>query len=89
MGCVGREEEHAAFVDGDVAVDGFGGGGFDDFEEHRAFVLVEEFGGGVDMVVCAGVGAADDLWGGRISEGMGGGRRGELGERTITVTSSL
>lgn len=35
-------------------------GGLDCFEEHAAFVLVEEFGGGVEVVVCAGVGPADD-----------------------------
>ncbi len=33
----------------------------DDFEEHCAAVLVEPFGGCVDVVVCSGVGAADNL----------------------------
>ena len=32
----------------------------DCFEEHAAFVLVEELGCLVDVVVCAGVGATDD-----------------------------
>lgn len=32
----------------------------DCFEEHSAFVLVEEFGRGVDVVVCSSVGAAYD-----------------------------
>ena len=58
-----REEKHAAFVNRNVAVGRFQGGrfgGLDDFKEHGAFVLVEPFGGGIDVVVCAGVGAADD-----------------------------
>lgn len=32
----------------------------DDLEQHGPFVLVEPFGGLVDVVVCALVGAADD-----------------------------
>lgn len=32
----------------------------DGFEEHGAAVLVEEFGRGVEVVVCSRVGAADD-----------------------------
>ena len=59
---IGREEKHLAFPDRDVAVLGL----VDHFEEHGAAVLVEPFGGRVDVVVCAGVGAADDLWGGRV-----------------------
>lgn len=35
-------------------------GGVDDLEEHAATVLVEPFGRGIYVVVCAGVGAADD-----------------------------
>lgn len=54
---VGGKEEHFAFADWDVAV----GAGVDDSEEHAAAVLVEPFGGLVDVVVCSGVGAADDL----------------------------
>lgn len=38
----------------------------DDFEEHGAFVLVEPFGGFVDVVVCALVGAADNHDGYRV-----------------------
>lgn len=32
----------------------------DGFEEHSAFVLVEEFGRGVDVVVCSSIRAAYD-----------------------------
>jgi hypothetical protein len=58
---VRRQQEHVALVDEDVAVL-FPGRvrRVDDFQEHAAFVLVEPFGGFVDVVVCAGVGAADD-----------------------------
>lgn len=35
-------------------------GRVDCFEEHGAFVLVEEFWGRVDVVVCSGVGAAEN-----------------------------
>ncbi|KFZ04573.1 hypothetical protein V502_10048, partial [Pseudogymnoascus sp. VKM F-4520 (FW-2644)] len=56
---VGREEEHRAFGDGQ----GAGDDAIDDFEEEGATVLVEPFGGAVDVVVCAGIGAADDLVG--------------------------
>ena len=64
---VGWQEEHFAFTDGDVPV----GAGVDDFEEHAAAVLVEPFAGLVDVVVCSGVGAADDLVGGeRWSRGV-------------------
>jgi hypothetical protein len=55
---VGRQEIHLAFVDVDVAEPDLR---VDDFEEHAAFVLVEPFGGCVDVVVSAGVGAADNL----------------------------
>ena len=56
MGRVGREEEHVALVDADVAKLAI----IDDLEEHAALVLVEPFGGLVDVVICAGVGTADD-----------------------------
>lgn len=55
---VRREEKQVALANDNVLgrvcerVDGF--------EEHGATVLVEEFGGLVDVEVCAGVGAADD-----------------------------
>jgi hypothetical protein len=55
---IARQEEQFALVDVDVAE--LVGRGLDGFEEHAAFVLVEEFGSAVDVVVCAGVGAADD-----------------------------
>lgn len=51
------QEEHVALVDVDVAE---GAVGVDDLEEHAALVLVEPFRGLVDVVVCAGVGTADD-----------------------------
>ena len=81
---VGGQEEHFALADGHVAEDGavVGAGGvlLDDFEEHAAAVLVEPFGSRVDVVVCAGVGAADDLlkkeWWGLVE---GGGKLGVLG----------
>lgn len=39
------------------------------FEEHGASVLIEEFRGGVDVVVCSCVGSADDHDG--VSGGSG------------------
>lgn len=57
------EEEHRAFGDGEGSRDD----AVDDFEEEGAAVLVEPFGGAVDVVVCAGVWAADDLVGREVS----------------------
>jgi len=57
--CVWREQEHLAFGDDDVAEGAF----VDDFEEHGATVLVEPFGGFVDVVVGSGVGTAYYLLG--------------------------
>lgn len=54
---VGGKEEHLAFADWNVAV----GARVNNFEEHAAAILVEPFGGLVDVVVCSGVWAADDL----------------------------
>jgi hypothetical protein len=54
---VGGQEEHVALADENV----FEGAVVDDLEDHGAAVLVKVFGGCVDVVVCAGVGAADDL----------------------------
>lgn len=60
---IGGQKEHFALADGNVAEGGVGAGGVvADFEQHAATVLVEPFRGRVNMVVCAGVGAADDLW---------------------------
>lgn len=56
---VGWQKEHFALADGNVAEDGLGA--VDDFEQHAATVLVEPFWGRVDVVVCAGVWAPDDL----------------------------
>jgi hypothetical protein len=52
------QQEELAFVDVDVFE--LVCGRLDGFEQHAAFVLVEEFGGRVEVVVCAGIGAADD-----------------------------
>jgi len=54
---VGRQKEHAALRDQDVAEDAV----VDDLEQHRALVLVEPLGRRVDVVVGARVWAADDL----------------------------
>ena len=62
MGGIGRKEKHLAFANWNIT-EGWGGFGVIDFQKHRTAVLVEPFGGGVDMVVCAGVGAANDLEG--------------------------
>ena len=72
---VGRQEEHFPFADGQVAEDGGAVGGVfvNDFEEHAAAVLVEPFRGWVDVVVCAGVRGAEDLFEGALRVS----RRGE------------
>lgn len=64
-------------MDGDVLWCGRGGGRVNGFEEHRTLVLVEEFGGRVDVVVGAGVGAADYhygvagcVWGGGVVDAV-------------------
>jgi hypothetical protein len=57
MWCIPRQEENLSFIDVDVAEDAFGRDGL---EQHAAAVLVEEFGGAVDVVVCSCVGSADD-----------------------------
>lgn len=61
---VGGQQEHVALADDDVAK----GRAVDDLEHHGAAVLVEPLGGLVDVVVGAGVGAADDL--GVLVEGL-------------------
>ncbi|KFY20236.1 hypothetical protein V491_03880, partial [Pseudogymnoascus sp. VKM F-3775] len=72
------EEEHGPFGDGEGVRDVV----FDDFEEEGAAVLVEPFGGAVDVVICAGIGAADNLVGRKLAcvngerGGSSGGRRG-------------
>lgn len=53
---VGREQEHVALVDVNVAELVV----VNDLEQHGAFVLVEPFSGLVDVVVGALVGPADD-----------------------------
>ena len=63
---VRREQEHFAFADVDVAEVG-ARGRVDDTEKHPALVLVEPLGCLVDVVVCAGVGATDDLLQGRVN----------------------
>ena len=64
---VGWEKEHAAFGDENI----FEFAAVDDFEEHCASILVEPFGGGVDVVVCSGIGTADNLWTKAISYEFG------------------
>lgn len=59
-------------MDGYVLESRRGGAGIDDFEKHGAAVLVEEFGGRVDVVVCASVRAANDHYG--VALRGGGGR---------------
>lgn len=54
---VGREEEHVALANDDVAENAV----IDNFEHHGTAVLVEPLRSLVDMVVGAGVGPADDL----------------------------
>ena len=62
-------------MDRDVLRDcglGRGGGfGVDSLEKHGAAILVEEFGGRVDVVVCSCVGAAD--YHDCVAGGAGGG----------------
>ena len=80
---VGGQEEHLAFADRDVAV----GAGVDDFEEHAAAVLVEPFGGLVDVVVCSGVGAADDLGG--LAMGLGNSKGERCHDCDILVVDAV
>lgn len=54
------QQKQRPFVNGDVNECGWRGGCVDGFEEHGSPVLVEEFGRGVEVVVCSGVGTADD-----------------------------
>ncbi|RBQ78392.1 hypothetical protein VDGD_21221 [Verticillium dahliae] len=56
---VGGQQEHVALADDDVLEGAVGR--VDDLEGHGALVLVEPLGRRVDVVVGAGVGAADDL----------------------------
>ncbi|CAG9971095.1 unnamed protein product [Clonostachys byssicola] len=63
VGGVAREEEHVALPDDDIpelAV-------VDDLEHHGPLVLIEPLGGLVDVVICTGVGSADDL-GSKVSD---------------------
>lgn len=58
VGCIGRQQEHVALADDDVAEAAVG---VNNLEHHGTLVLVEPFGRLVDVVVGAGVGATDDL----------------------------
>lgn len=58
-------------MDGCIVERRRGGAGVDSFEEHGAAVLVEEFRSRVDVVVCAGVGSADDHHGVSLCGGGG------------------
>lgn len=53
------KEEHLPLADRDVAK--LWAAGVDHLEEHAALVLVEPFRGAINMVVCTGVGTADNL----------------------------
>lgn len=61
---VARQQKQLALVDVDVAE--LVGAGLDGLEQHAAAVLVEELGRRVDVIVGAGVGAADDHDGERV-----------------------
>ena len=63
VGGIGRQEEHLPFANGYIPMLSI----VDDFQEHRALVLVEPFGSGIDVIVCAGIWAANDL-NGQFSE---------------------
>jgi hypothetical protein len=54
---VGGQEEHVALPDDDVSEDAV----VDDLECHGAAVLVKPLGRLVDVVIGAGIGAADNL----------------------------
>jgi hypothetical protein len=54
---VTREEKHVTFAYDDVAEVSI----VNDLEHHGALVLVEPFGGLVDVVVCAGIWATNNL----------------------------
>lgn len=54
------QEEQGILVDRNVDWGVRVGRGIHGLEEHRAFVLIEELGGGVDMVVSAGIGTTND-----------------------------
>jgi hypothetical protein len=71
---VAREEEHVTLADDDVLEHAV----VHHLEHHGALVLVEPLGGLVDVVVCAGVGAAYDLARSQYS-GLRGVRREERG----------
>lgn len=57
MRSISRQQKDLSLINVDVSVFARR---FDGFEQHAALVLVEEFGSGVDVVVCSCVGAADD-----------------------------
>jgi hypothetical protein len=54
---VTREEKHVTFADDNVAELSL----VNDLEHHGALVLVKPFGGLVDVIVCAGIWATNDL----------------------------
>lgn len=51
------QEEHFTLMDRDIPMYSI----IDDLEEHGATVLIEPFGGLIDMEIGAGIGAANDL----------------------------
>ena len=70
-------------MDGNVDEFMWRGRGVDRFQQHRALVLIEEFGGRVDVVVSAGVGTAHD------HDGEAGGERGGGGVDAVVVSWGL
>jgi hypothetical protein len=75
------QEKHFAFANYDVSEFAL----IDYFEKHSAAVLVEPFGSFVDVVVCPGVWASDDL--ADILERVSSIKNSSRGQLTITVTS--
>lgn len=58
MGGVWRKQEHLALPNRNVAESFVF---FDNFEEHRATILIEPFGGLVNMIVGSSIGPAHNL----------------------------
>lgn len=57
MGDIWRKKKHLALADGEITKRAL----IDNPEQHRATILVEPFGGLVDMIVGPSVGSANDL----------------------------
>lgn len=57
---IGWEQEQGALLDGNILERGWISGCVDGLEKHRSSMLIEELRGGVNVVVCSRVGAADN-----------------------------